>query len=101
MPNNSGKNNAYSLCINDENLEILPAGESWVLEVGESTLTVKNGRARVSAPVDSQLNISITTTYVQTPRTGVQKTKCIDCNGKRYCITNGCANTPCGWICDS
>ena len=26
--------------------------------------------------------------------------KCIDCNGRRYCITNGCANTPCGSICD-
>lgn len=25
---------------------------------------------------------------------------CIDCQGRRYCITNGCANTPCGWICD-
>ncbi|MFN8432179.1 MAG: hypothetical protein U0V04_19515 [Spirosomataceae bacterium] len=24
---------------------------------------------------------------------------CINCNGRRYCITNGCANTPCGWIC--
>ena len=25
---------------------------------------------------------------------------CINCQGRRYCITNGCANTPCGWICD-
>jgi hypothetical protein len=25
---------------------------------------------------------------------------CIDCQGRTYCITNGCANTPCGWICD-
>lgn len=26
--------------------------------------------------------------------------RCIDCQGRTYCITNGCANTPCGWICD-
>ena len=25
---------------------------------------------------------------------------CIICGGRTYCITNGCANTPCGWICD-
>ncbi len=24
---------------------------------------------------------------------------CINCKGRRYCIKNGCANTPCGWIC--
>ena len=24
---------------------------------------------------------------------------CIVCEDKYYCITNGCANTPCGWIC--
>ncbi|GAB3742342.1 hypothetical protein [Spirosoma lituiforme] len=28
-------------------------------------------------------------------------TNCISCNGNRYCITNGCTNTPCGWICDN
>ena len=25
---------------------------------------------------------------------------CIICGGRRYCVTNACANTPCGWICD-
>jgi len=24
---------------------------------------------------------------------------CIVCQGRTYCITGGCANTPCGWIC--
>ena len=24
---------------------------------------------------------------------------CISCKGKVYCVTNACANTPCGWIC--
>ncbi len=24
---------------------------------------------------------------------------CINCNGRRYCMSGGCANTPCGWIC--
>jgi len=27
------------------------------------------------------------------------KKSCIRCGGKYYCITSGCANTPCGWIC--
>jgi len=25
--------------------------------------------------------------------------RCINCNGRRICISNGCANTACGWIC--
>jgi len=29
---------------------------------------------------------------------GIQRT-CITCNGKYYCATNGCMNTPCGWVC--
>jgi len=24
---------------------------------------------------------------------------CINCNGRQYCMSGGCANTPCGWIC--
>ena len=24
---------------------------------------------------------------------------CINCRGRQYCITGGCARTPCGWIC--
>lgn len=27
------------------------------------------------------------------------KRVCIPCDDKYYCITSGCANTPCGWIC--
>ncbi len=37
----------------------------------------------------------------QSTKRGVEPLrKCINCQGRTYCITNGCANTPCGWICD-
>lgn len=26
--------------------------------------------------------------------------RCIVCGGRWYCVTNACARTPCGWICD-
>jgi hypothetical protein len=25
---------------------------------------------------------------------------CSVCNGKHYCVTNGCVNIGCGWLCD-
>jgi hypothetical protein len=34
----------------------------------------------------------------ENPEVSLHRT-CIICNGRRYCITNGCAGTPCGWIC--
>ena len=37
----------------------------------------------------------------QTPSSDVAPLRrCINCQGRTYCITGGCANTPCGWICD-
>ncbi|MBK8214179.1 MAG: hypothetical protein IPK71_10575 [Myxococcales bacterium] len=34
------------------------------------------------------------------PPSDAAKRTCIECAGRYYCITNGCANTPCGSICD-
>nr|WP_067056283.1 hypothetical protein [Mucilaginibacter sp. L294] len=37
--------------------------------------------------------------FIEKDSEGLQN--CINCGGITYCITNGCANTPCGWICDN
>lgn len=31
--------------------------------------------------------------------TGVIKRTCITCGSRYYCATNGCINSPCGWVC--
>src|SRR5690606_17313829 len=30
---------------------------------------------------------------------GVNKRTCITCGSRYYCATNGCINSPCGWVC--
>lgn len=54
---------------------------------------------KISPPKNDEI---ITTNLIVNPKKDgeVSLKKCIYCDGKPYCATNGCINTPCGWICD-
>ncbi len=76
------------------------------IEISNQTTKISSQKRTTSFP---SINISETKGSLkkqQSKESLLQKTinghKRICCvhNGRYYCITNGCANTPCGTICD-
>lgn len=94
----------YLVTLNDgTQLEIVPNdNDELVLDIGGTSLLISYDKMTIKGPVtsspfiDSQI-ISLST--IESEEDDGAKKKCIDCEGRTYCITNGCANTPCGWIC--
>lgn len=64
-------------------------------EVDEKSVdipVVRFGKVRLQKPsktVESQLEHTA----------GGVARRCAVCKGRRYCVTNGCINTGCGWLC--
>ncbi|MFK3789914.1 hypothetical protein ACI2KO_06585 [Pseudomonas piscis] len=90
----------------------------FTLEIGETSISIVNGQVSISGPVSTSAFISeissiseheITELAASQQTTkklikqkndaGIMRT-CIVCGPRWYCITNGCAYTPCGSICD-
>ena len=91
LPNNDEK-----LALDIDNVSVSIVGGN--VTISGTSETIRSAvPQRISEPdKDTMTKQPITKTKEPS---GIRK-KCIECKGKRYCITNGCANTPCGWICD-
>tara|TARA_Y100000588_G_scaffold329521_1_gene365803 strand:+ start:671 stop:1018 length:348 start_codon:yes stop_codon:yes gene_type:complete len=93
-------------------------GGKFSFDIGETSVIIENGAVSISGDASvSAFNseiIEIIAKKVDAPDPSITTSKpitetkdnvgilrrCIVCGPRRYCITNGCANTPCGWICD-
>jgi len=85
--------------------------------IGETCITIEDGLVLISGAVaDSGFSseiVLVSSHKVSSPDAQTATTKkiievkddegiirrCIICRSRYYCITRGCARTPCGWIC--
>ena len=91
----------------DTQIEALPNDTgNLAFDIGETKVSISSWRIVITGSVPS--SVSIAAQKVSEPNANTKTTnaidargrkKCIDCEGKRYCATNGCINTPCGWLC--
>lgn len=68
-----------------------------VIEGGPFTSEIKEISADMTDP-PSERTMTCKSLIEENQEKGAKRT-CIVCGSRYYCITNGCANTPCGWIC--
>jgi len=99
-------------------LQIVPkAGyDNCAISHGDTKIeiNVNNSSFQVIAPANKLLmaipsvvrfeakELTVNNTYSGSKKTTSPHimTNCMDCNGQSCCITNGCGNCGCGWICD-
>ena len=100
-----------------ENITVIPQTESCEVSVNNLSLLIslseQTGFSLISkAHATTDQFLTVTTTQLvesSEPKQmaeggqsvgehGIRRT-CIVCGGYSYCISGGCANTPCGWIC--
>lgn len=96
--------NGYRVSVGSEAFTVVPDDRDWEVEIGDVTLSVANNAVTI-APMEALSGISISAARVQKPNKMTDQPmfhagkKGIICDGKRYCATNGCIMTPCGWLC--
>lgn len=103
------ENGVCAFSIDDAEYTLQDAGDTVRVWMSTGGLVPKSGGdvngaayiVSVSPTIESDKHASQTQEKISVgmSREGVMR-RCIICRGRRYCITRGCANTPCGWICD-
>ncbi|MBF0384041.1 MAG: hypothetical protein HQL69_23750 [Magnetococcales bacterium] len=116
----SDKVNGFIISLSDgTKIDAIPNKKGmFSLDIGDSSILIKDGEVIIEGDASNYAFTSeivkVEPTNILSPsddsmtvksvsetkgNTGILK-RCITCGPRYYCITNGCANTPCGWICD-
>lgn len=104
----------YEITLRDQTkISFICAGKNSALYIDDVTITVEDNKVNIQAPAGTDIIVDkIQAKKIETMACGKGKAEgtetdkigilrtCINCQGKRYCVTDSCANTPCGWICD-
>ncbi|MEI4968020.1 hypothetical protein [Aeromonas caviae] len=101
----------YIVTFSDEtSIEVIPdEGGMCKFSVDDTEVSIANGAVSLSASFKSSLYVTdvketeiekdVSADSSNEEGVGINKRTCITCGSRYYCATNGCMNTPCGWVC--
>lgn len=102
----------YTVTFSDDTaIEAIPNDQGVCkFSVDDTEVSIINGVVSLSASFVSSLYVTnVEETKIEKGDSadslneegvGINKRTCRTCGSRYYCATNGCINTPCGWVCD-